>query len=447
MTETDEATLRTTPDGAFVVRPVHSLAATVVAGAMAGASVKTDHETLRIGTAETNDLTLDDRTVSRFHLEARRVGPRVELTDLGSTNGTGIGRVRVQDATVDVELPVEVQLGGTTVRLEDGAFAMAETYAEDRYGALVGRTPAMAQLFTTMARVARTDASVLIRGESGTGKELVARAIHETSPRQAGPFVVLDCGAVTPSLLASELFGHERGAFTGADRRHSGVFERAQGGTLFLDEIGELPTDLQPALLGALERGRIRRVGGTEEVAVDARVLSATHRDLRGEVNQGTFRLDLYYRLAVVNVSVPPLRERRADVAMLIEHFAAQLGLETTAAALFDPATLAQLATHTWPGNVRELRNLVEAASVLGQAPPVEAPPDDGLGAAGAPDRIGQLLALPYRDARGALVSEFEARYVRSLLERAEWNVRKAARLADMNRSYLIELMKKHGLH
>jgi DNA-binding NtrC family response regulator len=423
--------------------PVRALRATVIDGPERGRSVTTEDETLRIGTAETNDLVVSDRTMSRFHVEVRRSGAEVELRDLASTNGTRAGRVSIRDARAGIELPVDLVLGSTTIRLEDGEFAMAEASSASRMGGLVGASPAMRQLFAQLARVAARGSSVLVQGESGTGKELVARAIHDASARAAGPFEVLDCGAVSPSLLASELFGHERGAFTGAERRHPGVFERAHGGTLFLDEIGELPAELQPALLGALERGRVRRVGGREDVPIDVRVVSATHRDLRAEVNKNAFRLDLYYRLAVVTLRVPPLRERREDIRMLADHFARESGVEEGLASLLDEAALARFEAHDWPGNVRELRNAIEAALVLGEAP---AELEAVVVEQSSPDRIGELLDRRYRDARGALLAEFESRYLRALLERSEWNVRRAARMAGMDRSYLIDLMKKHGL-
>ncbi|MDQ3034179.1 MAG: sigma-54-dependent Fis family transcriptional regulator [Myxococcota bacterium] len=424
--------------------PIRALAVTVIDGAERGRRVLTEDEILRVGTAEGNELVLADRTISRFHVEIRRAGAEVELRDLASTNGTRIGAVKVRDASVVLELPADIVLGSTTLHIEDGGFAMREAYGESRYGALVGSSAPMRQLFTAISKIAARDVAVLVHGESGTGKELVARAIHEASPRASGPMVVLDCGAIAPALLTSELFGHERGAFTGAERQHQGVFERAHGGTLFLDEIGELPQELQASLLGAIERGRVRRVGGRSDLEVDVRVVSATHRDLRAEVNRNAFRLDLYYRLATVTLRVPPLRERREDIRELAMHFAREHGLDEAAPAVFDDATFARLEAHGWPGNVRELRNVVEASLVLGQMPDELEPVQRAEGSQS--DRIAELLEQRYRDARATLLTEFEARYLRALLERAEWNVRRAARMAGMDRSYLIDLMKKHGL-
>jgi DNA-binding NtrC family response regulator len=265
--------------------------------------------------------------------------------------------------------------------------------------------------------------------------------LHDASPRRAAPFEVVDCAALVPTLVASELFGHERGAFTGAERAHEGAFERANGGTVFLDEIGELPRDVQPQLLGVLERRRIRRIGGRTDIPIDVRVVSATHRDLRGEVNASTFRLDLYYRLAVVQVELPPLRDRRGDVRLLVQHFLREAGCTDPPEKALPAGFLEMLSAHHFPGNARELRNLVEAALATGESPsPARAP--------AARDGIAVVAALDgtYREARDAVLGDFEARYLAALLDRAEGNVSKAARLASMDRSHLIQLLQKHRL-
>jgi DNA-binding NtrC family response regulator len=293
-------------------------------------------------------------------------------------------------------------------------------------------------LFADIERVAATAASVLIVGESGTGKERVAEALHARSGRAKAPFVTIDCGALASSLIASELFGHERGAFTGADRVHVGAFERASDGTVFLDEIGELPAADQSSLLGVLERRRFRRVGGTQEIEVGARVIAATNRDLRAEVNNNRFRHDLYHRLAVVVLRLPPLRERREDIAPLVRHFARDLGATEPVEKIFGADVLARWERHPWPGNIRELRNAVEAALVVGpmgsyeQLPPASHDPSEPL--------------QPYKDARAAVVREFEYDYLKRLLEEANGNVSQAARSAKMDRSHLIDLLHRHGL-
>jgi DNA-binding NtrC family response regulator len=291
---------------------------------------------------------------------------------------------------------------------------------------------------------------VLIVGESGTGKERVAEALHARSSRARSPLVTIDCGALSSSLLASELFGHERGAFTGADRLHRGAFERAQDGTVFLDEIGELPAADQSALLGVLERRRFRRVGGSTDLELEARVIAATNRDLRAEVNTGRFRQDLYHRLAVVVLRLAPLRERRDDIPVLVEHFARELGATApnegangaSIEAVFGADQLACWHKHPWPGNVRELRNAVEAALVVG--PQLGGEPAGAAPHAPVVDEHGELL--PYKDQRAAVVREFERGYLTQLLAQAGGNVSAAARIAKMDRSHLIDLLHRHGL-
>lgn len=296
-------------------------------------------------------------------------------------------------------------------------------------------------------KAARTEVAVLIVGESGTGKELIARAVHDLGPRAQKPFVTVDCGAMAPNLVASELFGHERGAFTSADRQHIGAFERANGGTLFLDEIGELPPELQPNLLGALERKRFRRVGGRSDIDVDVRIVAATNRDLRAEVNAGRFRLDLYYRLAVVMLKVVPLRKREADIPLLIEHFMRECGDDSAIDELFPRAVLDALRSHHWPGNVRELRNLVEATIAMGEATiPHDLGMDHGVEDSEDVIRVRPLLPLAYKEARASVLHEFEARYLKHWLNQADGNVAKAAREARMDRSHLFHLLRRHDL-
>ncbi|HEY1558909.1 MAG TPA: sigma 54-dependent Fis family transcriptional regulator [Kofleriaceae bacterium] len=399
----------------------------------------TSTDTLALGTAKDNDLVASDFTVSRYHVEIKVRAAGIEVADLGSTNGTYIGAVRVERAIVP--LGTLVKLGGTTVRVSD---------AEKRTVKLDGRShelagmlacsPQMLKLFEDVERVAATPTSVLVVGESGTGKERVAEALHARSPRARDPFVTIDCGALASTLLASELFGHERGAFTGADRVHQGAFERAESGTLFLDEIGEMPPPDQVALLGVLERRRFRRVGGTQELELGARVIAATNRDLRAEVNNGRFRADLYHRLAVVVMRLPPLRERREDIPLLVEHFARELGAEGTIETIFGDDLLARWQRHSWPGNVRELRNAVEAAIVIGVAP------GNGTGELQAIQDGASGPLPPYKDARAHVVGDFERQYLTRLMAETAGNVSRAARAARMDRSHLIDLLHRHGL-
>ncbi len=420
--------------------PVRTLTVETLSGPDAGKKQVAESETLAVGTADGNDLVLTDPTVSRFHLELVAGGDGVRVEDHGSTNGTLFEGARIVRGTVP--RGATLRLGNTEIRVDDGARVTVDLHEEDELAGLRGRTPVMRRLMARIERAAASDTPVLVVGESGTGKELMARALHDQGARKDQPFITVDCGALSPSLVASELFGHEKGAFTGADARHAGAFERADGGTLFLDEVGELPTALQATLLGALERRRFRRVGGREEVSVDVRVVSATHRDLRAEVNDGTFRLDLYYRLAVVVLKVPPLRERREDVPLLVEHFLREAGVDGPTNEVVPPDVMDALAGHSWPGNVRELRNVVEATLVMGEAPPLdEAPAGPGGG-----DLVSRVLGHPYKQARAAILEEFERRYCENLLERADGNVSRAAREARMDRTYLIKLLAKHGL-
>jgi DNA-binding NtrC family response regulator len=416
---------------------VQTLSVAVTAGPLTGKTITSQRDVLTIGSASTNDLVIEDPTVSRFHVELRNAGGRIEVIDLGSTNGTRIGPALLRQSRAEITTGTTITLGSTQLRVEDGAWVVDDEGPP--VAGLFGRSEPIRRLRSTIASLAATSVSLYLRGESGTGKELVARAIHENGPRASQPFVTVDCGAISPTLFASELYGHERGAFTGAERRHIGAFERADGGTVFLDEVAELSPELQASLLGALERRRIRRVGGTTDVPIDVRVVCATHRDLRAEVNLNRFRLDLFYRLAIVRVVVPPLRERASDVPLLVAHFLEEAGYPGTMETLFSAAALEELKRQPWPGNVRELRNTVLATLALG-APP---PPDESSTV--APPLDAALLARPYKDARREVVDSFERRYLRALLDRTD-SVRAAAREASMDRSYLIELLRRHGL-
>jgi DNA-binding NtrC family response regulator len=421
--------------------PLRELLVRIVKGPDAGQGVIARDEPITVGTADGNTLVVHDRTVSRYHLELRRRGDRIRVTDLGSTNGTFAGTVRLDDATMSVAPGTTLRVGNTEIELTEGPTTVVQKNEWNGLGEIKGRSEPMQRLMDSIAELANHAVSVLLVGESGTGKELVARALHDLGPRAGGPFVVVDCGAVSPQLFASELFGHERGSFTGASHTHVGAIERANGGTLFLDEIGELPAEQQVALLGVLERRTVRRVGGSAEVPFDTRVISATNRDLRSEVNSGVFRLDLYYRLAVVLLSIPALRERRDDIPLLIEHFLEEEGAKPAMATLFPRPVIDQLKNHRWPGNVRELRNVVAAAVAIGHAavPEVHAP------APGA-DVIGSVLELDYKSARRIVTDAFETAYLRRLLERSNGSVRAAARLGQVDRNYLSNLIKRHGI-
>jgi DNA-binding NtrC family response regulator len=428
---------------------VDTLRVIVREGPASGTTCTAERETLSVGSAHGNDLVVEDPTVSRFHVELRHTSHGVGVRDTGSTNGVFVGAIRIGDGVVP--FGTQLRLGRTTIEILEGEPREIAVHVGDSLGELHGRSPAMRRLMSQIERAARTEASVLIVGESGTGKELIARSLHDLGPRAEKPFVVVDCGALAPNLVASELFGHERGSFTGADRQHVGAFERASGGTLFLDEIGELPPELQPMLLGALERRRFRRVGGTKDIEVDVRVVAATHRDLRAEVNDGRFRLDLYYRLAVVPLRVPALRERLEDLELLVDRFLRELGSDASVDTLFPESFRASLRAHPWPGNVRELKNVVEATVAMGE-PLVDLIDTSGIDRGSRPPvdvdgiPMAPLYPLAYKDARAALVHEFERRYIQHWLEQTQGNVAHAAREAKMDRSHLFHLLRRHDL-
>ena len=401
-----------------------------------------------VGTAENNALRLSDPTVSRYHLELALRREGLWLRDLGSLNGSYCAGLRVQE--VYLPLGSEIRLGASLLRVEDrgGQPANRSASLEDLVPELIGQSRGMLALKAALSRLAPTPISVLIHGETGTGKELVAQALHRHSPRASQPFVVVDCGSLPATLIASELFGHERGAFTGAERRHNGAFERAHRGTLFLDEIGELPLSLQPALLGALERRRFRRLGGQQEIEVDVRIVAATHRDLRAEANRGAFRPDLYHRLGAARLLVPPLRERAQDIELLVSYFCREATGRGDAGLLHE-RTLQQLRAHRWTGNVRELRNVVEYALAMG-APDLddleldrEHAEDSGAMLSGG--EADKALAS-YREARAQALESFERHYLERLIRETEGNASEAARRARMDRSHLLSLLRRHHL-
>ncbi len=433
-------------------------ALTVLSGPERGHERTIDRDLFRIGKSPENDFVLSDTTVSRAHCEIIREPKGYLLRDLGSTNGTLLDGAEIKEAWLKPGAVITV--GKVEIKVRPFA-ERVEVMPSERgeLGGVVGRSLSMRSIFGLLERLGPTDATVLLGGETGTGKDVLARAIHAISPRKARPFVVVDCGAVVGTLIESELFGHEKGAFTGAAATRQGAFEMAHGGTLFLDEIGELPLDLQPKLLRALEQRVFRRVGGNKEIRVDIRVIAASKRNLKMEVARGKFREDLYFRLAVVPIELPPLRERRDDVPLLATRLLADiLGVDVARAEGQAPLTLSSqamdaLVAHDWPGNVRELRNVLERAAYLaraqgqseisGGALPMAAPP--------AP-RASPLVPASfdadksYRETRSEWEASFEKAYVGWLLERHHGNVSAASRAADMDRKYLHKLAKKHGV-
>ena len=425
-------------------------------GPRKGDEVIVDRECFRIGKSPENDLVLADATVSREHCEIIRDSRGYLLRDLGSTNGTLLDGAEIREGYLSAGAVISV--GRVELKVRPFAERIDVLPSErDSFGELCGQHPTMREVFGLLERLAPTDATLLIGGETGTGKDLLARAVHAASPRTKAPFVVVDCGAVVANLIESELFGHENGAFPGANDSRKGAFELAHKGTLFLDEIGELPLAVQPKLLRALESRRIRRVGGEKEIPVDIRVLAATHRDLKREVERGHFREDLYFRLAVVPLYLPPLRERRQDIAPLAHTLLARIDAQNPkpdAPLVLAMDALQALQAHDWPGNVRELRNVLERSALLSRAAGEQQVRVLGLTASqSAPDAIN-TNATPapfdpnksYRETREAWENDFERRYVAWLLGCHSGNVSSAARAADMDRKYLHKLAKKHGL-
>jgi len=423
----------------------------VVSGPDQGKEHVLDEGTTMVGTHVDNDLVITDATVSRYHLEIRVRRDGIEIRDLDTTNGTKHGGARVgqvvltgaarlrlgKHTEMDVE-PIDVNVD-------------LEGWHGDRFGDVLGTSPAMQRLFALLARAAPTEATILLQGETGTGKEAIAEAVHQKSRRAKGPFVVVDCGSIPHELIASELFGHAKGSFTGAANDKQGLIEAANQGTLFLDEIGELALDLQPQLLRVLDRRQVRRVGETHSIDVDIRVIAATHRDLRAMVRTGSFREDLYYRLAVVATHVPPLRERKGDIPSLASWFAEKMGRGGWAQS---SALLDQLVQHDWPGNVRELRNVVERALSLGHNSLSDF--SDITDSGGRPvvtddaearrPSNPDVLELPFKEAKAALVESFERDYLTALLARHKGNISRAAAEAGIDRNYIHRLVKKYGL-
>ncbi|MFO0686280.1 MAG: sigma 54-interacting transcriptional regulator [Sandaracinus sp.] len=426
----------------------------VLSGSQRGEERLIAGDVFRIGKSAENDLALGDDTVSRMHCEIRRDRRGYLLVDLGSTNGTLLDGVEIKEGVLKPGMVVTVGKVELKVRPYAERIEILPSEAT-RFGECVGSTLAMRQLFGVAERLGPSDATVLIGGETGTGKDVLARSIHAISPRKNKPFLVVDCGAVVGTLIESELFGHEKGAFTGATASRAGAFELANGGTLFLDEIGELPLDLQPKLLRALEQRSFRRVGGSREIRVDIRVIAASKRNLRMEVERGKFREDLYFRLAVVPMELPPLRERRDDIPVLAEKLLESIAsLDATGQTprAITKGALDALRAHDWPGNVRELRNVLERAAYLARATGQKEIGSVGMPGAVAPKDEGPLAfsfepGKSYRDTRAEWEAGFEKAYVSWLLDRHGGNISAAARAADMDRKYLHKLARRHGVH
>lgn len=392
-----------------------------------------------IGSATGNEIEVTDPTVSRIHAELDARDGTVWIRDLASRNGTYVENVRVKEAVVPDGGTIVI--GGTTLRVERTTQREAvDLWPSDRFGSLVGRSAVMRELFSRCHRMAAVDTTVLIQGETGTGKEAVAEAIHAASPRANQPFVIVDCAALPENLLEAELFGHVKGAFTGAANSREGAFQEAEGGTVLLDEIGELPLGLQPKLLRVVEARTVRRIGESTYRKVDVRIMAATNQDLRTMVNAGAFREDLYFRLAVVPLTVPPLRQRLEDIPLMVRHFTGP-----RLASLMTPQLLDQLALRDWPGNVRELRNFIERVTALG-AEEALAMTLNANAVTSTTNLPFVSIERPFKIIREEWLNHLERKYIEQLLERHARNISVAAEAAGLDRTYLHRLIRKHGL-
>ncbi|MFZ4735221.1 MAG: sigma 54-interacting transcriptional regulator [Bradymonadia bacterium] len=468
----------------------------VLEGPDVGRELVVAREVVIVGRTAVCDLELTDKSVSSRHFSISAVDNGYVLRDEGSTNGTFYGDVKIRE--IFLRPGTVFRAGNTVLKFQPtDDLVTIELSAQDRFDSLLGQSIAMREVFATLERVAPSELTVLIQGETGTGKEMVARAIHNHSPRRAKPYVVLDCSSIPKDLIESTLFGHEKGSFTGAVGQHRGVFEQANGGTIFLDEIGELDLNLQPKLLRVLENREVKRVGGDRTFGVDVRVVAATNRDLRKMVTDGTFREDLYFRMSVVAFELPPLRRRRDDVPLLVGHFLEKFnegrrelgrpGLEVS------PEAMSGLLERPWNGNIRELKNVVERAASLGDGPvltrrdfmldgsnyglvhvptpqpvvaaPVSAPAAPAASSVGAPAAgpapapapgpavdLQNTVVFPvditaeFKDAKQALGDAFEAIYLRKLVLANKGNISQCAKVAGLTRFHLRELLKKHEI-
>jgi transcriptional regulator with GAF, ATPase, and Fis domain len=429
-----------------------------------------EQEIIRLGSLDENDIVLHDDTVSRLHCRIVQEDTGYVLVDQQSTNGTFVNNVRVREAFLHPGCTIAVGQSKLLFNARDEEVAIVPA-DHDRFGLLIGGNAKMREIYAIIERIAVTATTVIIEGETGTGKEVVAQTIHDISPRRNGELIVFDCGAVPPNLVESELFGHEKGSFTGAVMSRPGLFEMADGGTLFLDELGELPLDLQPKLLRALEQREVRRVGSSKAIKVDVRIIAATNRKLDEEVRERRFRQDLYYRLSVVKLRLPPLRERDDDVPLLAQHFLDtgpyNRGPDGTRRVRgISRAALDCLRAYSWPGNVRELVNVLERAvsfcdgELIDTGDLPEHVREVEASASPRRSRVSTEVALPttgtpsdlldngvnFKEAKEQWVSSFERDYIESLLKRHGGNISHAAREADIDRKYLRRLMKKYDI-
>jgi DNA-binding NtrC family response regulator len=435
----------------------------VVEGIEVGKVFEIDRPRMAGGRHRHNEFQLDDASVSGTHFELVADESGYLLRDLGSRNGTFVGSLRIRE--VYLAPGARFRAGKTLLEFAPTDLLVdIPISARDRFGMAIGSSTRMREIFAHLERVAPTDLNVLITGETGTGKELVARGLHAASLRKNGPFVVLDCGSIPRDLIEATLFGHEKGAFTGASERQPGCFEDANGGTIFLDEIGELDVALQPRLLRVLEQREVKRIGGHKPIAVDVRVIAATNRDLRADINAGKFREDLFFRLSVTQCELPPLRDRREDIPRIAQDILARASVRMGRSLTLGEDVLSALTAHSWPGNVRELRNVVERAAALADGPEIvraDVVFHRGLRGRATSERLRQTLppegrtpaevpgltaGLTFQEAKSEFMDWFGRTYLGNLLARNHFNITRSAAEAGVTRFYLRQLMKRFGL-
>ncbi len=461
-----------------MVRRLRKAKLVIVDGPDKGKEIEITKSRCTGGRSIINDLVIADKSISGTHFELVVRDDGYRLRDLHSRNGTFINDLRIREVYL---LPgVQFRVGQTTVMFQSTTDIVEIPLSKkDRFDKVIGGSPNMREIFANLEKISPSDLTCLITGETGTGKELIARGIHNASHRKKKPFVVLDCGSIPRELIESTLFGHEKGAFTGAVGQQVGCFEQASGGTIFLDEIGELDISLQPKLLRVLEQREIKRVGGDRTIKVDVRVLAATNRDLRAEVNNGNFREDLFFRLSVVNCELPPLRDRREDIPTLANLFLKDVISRRGTNMSFGQDAMAAMLNNPWAGNVRELRNVVERAGALSDGPVITRQ-DLTFGSGGSPmvqhdlalagvnaaqAAAAQMSGVPlpgggpatfdasllkpglaFKGAKQTVVDAFETAYLGALLKRNEDNITRSAQEAGLTRYHLRELLKRHGL-
>jgi transcriptional regulator with GAF, ATPase, and Fis domain len=444
------------PGGRATVRHLRKSKLVIVTGVDAGKELEITKSRISGGRSIINDLVLSDKAVSGTHFEVISRDDGYRLRDLDSTNGTHVGDLRIKE--VFLRPGATFRVGHTDLKFSPLSDVVEIALSErDRFDRAIGGSVKMREVFAILEKVSPSDLTVLITGETGTGKEMIARGVHNGSPRRAKPFVVLDCSAIPRDLIESTIFGHEKGSFTGAVGQHRGLFEQAQGGTIFLDEIGELDLSLQPKLLRVLEQRELKRVGGDKLIKFDARVLAATNRDLRAMVNAGTFREDLYFRLSVIHCELPPLRERQDDIPPLVHAFLRSISEKLGRTVAISDDAMAGLCSHLWPGNVRELRNVVERAASLAEGSTIErndlsfgrdrelpAAPRTPAAAPLAPPSL--TPGLDFKGSKQRVVDAFELAYLKELLERHEGNITRSAQEAGLTRYHLRELLKRHAI-